>query len=407
MFDRVIPMLPFELSNGICSLNAGEDRFTLSCIMEIDKKGHVKSADICKSVIKVTERMSYNDVYKIITNSDEAVVKRYEKYVSCFKDMEELAHILKDKRQNQGYLNLEIPESKIILDKNGKAIDVKKYEINFANEIIEQFMLTANETIAEKFFWLEAPFIYRVHEAPDLDKIEETNQVLFFGGYRIKASKDNINPKAFADVLNQTNGTSEEKIMSTLILRTLKLARYEAENKGHFGIASKYYCHFTSPIRRYPDLFIHRVISEYLENDYLLSEERIQELNEKAVKYAKISSDAEMLATKVEREAESIKKAEFMADKIGQEFDGIISSLTNFGMFVQLENTVEGLVRFEDMGFDDYFTLDDKRKILVGEQSGKVFKIGKKTRVRVIEANKILRKVSFELVNGKAQPQEL
>jgi ribonuclease R len=351
--------------------------------------------------------MSYNDVYKIITNSDEAVVKRYEKYVSCFKDMEELAHILKDKRQNQGYLNLEIPESKIILDKNGKAIDVKKYEINFANEIIEQFMLTANETIAEKFFWLEAPFIYRVHEAPDLDKIEETNQVLFFGGYRIKASKDNINPKAFADVLNQTNGTSEEKIMSTLILRTLKLARYEAENKGHFGIASKYYCHFTSPIRRYPDLFIHRVISEYLENDYLLSEERIQELNEKAVKYAKISSDAEMLATKVEREAESIKKAEFMADKIGQEFDGIISSLTNFGMFVQLENTVEGLVRFEDMGFDDYFTLDDKRKILVGEQSGKVFKIGKKTRVRVIEANKILRKVSFELVNGKAQPQEL
>ena len=336
MFDRVVPMLPFELSNGICSLNAGEDRFALSCIMEIDSSGNVISSDVCKSVIRVTERMSYTDVYKIITNSDEEIVKKYEKYISCFKDMEELAHILKDRRLKQGYLNLDIPESKIVLDDNGKAIEVKKYELNFANEIIEQFMLTANETVAEKFYWLEAPFIYRVHEEPELEKINEANKFLFNIGYKIKASKDNIRPKVFAEVLEKIKDTEYEKVISTLILRALKIARYEAENKGHFGIASKYYCHFTSPIRRYPDLFIHRIISEYIKNGYHLNEERIQELEGKAIKYAESSSDCEKVATKAEREAEDIKKAEFMEDKIGEEFDGIISSITSFGMFVEI-----------------------------------------------------------------------
>ncbi|MBO5398114.1 MAG: ribonuclease R [Clostridia bacterium] len=398
MFDRVIPMLPFELSNGICSLNAGEDRFALSCIMEIDGNGNVISSDVCKSVIRVTERMSYSDVYKIITNSDKEVVKKYEKYISCFKDMEELAHILKDRRLKQGYLNLDIAESKIVLDKNGKAIEVKKYELNFANEIIEQFMLTANEVIAEKFYWLEAPFIYRVHEEPDLDKINETNKFLFNIGYKIKASKDNIRPKAFSEVLDKIKDTEYEKVISTLILRTLKIARYEAENKGHFGIASNYYCHFTSPIRRYPDLFIHRVISEYIEHGYNLSENRLQELKGKAIKYAETSSDCEKLATKAEREAEDIKKAEFMEDKIGQEFDGIVSSITSFGMFVELESTVEGLIRFENMGANEYYIYDENRKNLVGEKTNRVFKIGDKVKIRVIEANKLIRKIAFELV---------
>ena len=398
MMDRVIPMLPLELSNGICSLNEGEDRYALSCSMEIDKNGNVISSDVYKSVIRVTRRMSYTDVYKIITGQDEEVLKRYEKYITNFKLMEELAHILKDKRLLHGYLNLDIPESKIVLDKNGKVVDVKKYETTFANEIIEQFMLTANETIAEKFYWLEAPFIYRVHEEPDYDKIQETNRFLFNIGQKIKANKDNIKPKAFSDVLEKLKGTEYEKVISTLILRTLKVARYESENKGHFGIASKYYCHFTSPIRRYPDLFIHRVISEYLNNNYNLPEERLEELQEKATKYADSSSNAEKIATKAEREAEDIKKAEYMENKVGEEYDGIVSSITSFGMFVELENTVEGLIKFQDMGGNEYFIYDEVRKMLIGEKTGRMFKIGDKVRIKVIKASKQLKIVDFALV---------
>ena len=313
MLDRVIPMLPVELSNGICSLNAGKDRFALSCLMEINEEGKVVKSDICKSVIRVTQRMSYTDVNKILNNLDEKVVKKYEKYITDFKLMESLAKILKARRLKDGYLNLDIPESKIVLDENGFAIDVKPYETTFANEIIEQFMLTANETVAEKFYWLDAPFIYRVHEEPDYDKIEETNKFLYSIGKKIKVTRNNIYPKAFSDVLDEIKGTEYEKVISTLILRTLKVARYEAENKGHFGIASKYYCHFTSPIRRYPDLFIHRVISNY--NDYIKNN-KIEIMEEKADNYAKISSDREKIATKVERDSEDIKKAEFMQDKV-------------------------------------------------------------------------------------------
>lgn len=400
MFDRVIPMLPFELSNGICSLNAGKDRFALSCTMEINEKGQVISSDVYKSIIKVTERMTYTDVNKIINNQDEKVLKRYSKYIENFKLMKELAHILKDRRLVQGYLNLDIPESKIVLDKNGRAIEVKKYETTFANEIIEQFMLTANETIAEKFYWLESPFIYRVHEEPDYEKIKETNKFLSNIKKKIKVTKDNIKPKAFSDVLEDLKGTEYEKVISTLILRTLKVARYESENKGHFGIASKYYCHFTSPIRRYPDLFIHRVISEYISNNYNLTQERIEKLKIKAEKYAKSSSETEKIATKAEREAENIKKAEYMESKIGEEYTAIVSSITSFGMFAELENTVEGLIRFENMG-NEYFIYDEERKHLIGERTHKIFKIGDKIKIRVIEANKILRRISFELIEDK------
>ena len=400
MFDRVIPMLPFELSNGICSLNAGVDRCTLSVSMEINKKGQVVSSEVYKAIIKVTERMNYTDVNKIITGSDDEVLKRYSKYIDNFKLMEELALILKNRRLKQGYLNLDIPESKIILDKKGKAIDVKKYESTFANEIIEQFMLTANETIAEKFYWLESPFIYRVHEEPDYDKIKETNKFIWNLGYKIKANKDNIHPKAFAEVLDEVKGKQEERVISNLILRTLKVARYESENKGHFGIASKYYCHFTSPIRRYPDLFIHRVISDYLKSNYNIDENKKTDYKAKSEQYAESSSEREKIATKVEREAEDIKKAEYMEDKIGNEYEGIISSITSFGMFVELENTIEGLIRFENMG-DDYYIYDEERKTLIGEHTNKIFKIGDKVKIAVVEANKELRKIAFELLDDE------
>ena len=398
MLGKVIPMLPRELSNGICSLNAGEDRFTLSCSMEINPKGKVVSSEVYKGIINVTERMNYHDVQKIIDGTDKKVLKKYEPYIQNFKDMEELAKILKARRIEEGYLNLDIPESKIDLDENGKVTNISKYEISFANEIIEQFMLSANETIAEKFYWLDAPFIYRVHEEPDLEKVQELNKFLFNFGLKIKANKDHIYPKEFAKVLDEIRGKEEERVISNLILRTLKVARYEEENKGHFGVAGKYYCHFTSPIRRYPDLFIHRIISKYLENSYDVDEKFIEKYKEQAKERAKQSSDREKVATTVEREAEDIKKAEYMEDKIGNEYDGIISSITSFGMFVELENTVEGLIRFENLG-NEYFIYDEERKRLIGEKTNTTYKIGDKVKIRVAKASKLLRQVDFEIVN--------
>ena len=397
MLDRVIPMLPKELSNGICSLNAGEDRFTLSCTMEIDKEGNIISSDIYKAVIKVTERMNYKDVQKIIDGSDEEVLERYKNYIQDFKLMEELAKILKNKRLERGYLNLDLPESKVILDNNGHAVDIKKYELYFSNEIIEQFMLSANETIAERFYWLEAPFIYRVHEEPDIDKVKELNKFLYNFGYKINKSGDKVYPKEFAKVLDSVKGKTEERVVSNLVLRTLKVARYESENDGHFGIASKYYCHFTSPIRRYPDLFIHRIISKYLENNYELSEKQKEKYEKQAEQYAKTSSDREKIATKVERDSIDIKMAEYMQDRIGEEYEGMVSSVTSFGIFVELDNTVEGLIRFENLG-DEYFEYDEEHKQLIGEKTGITYKIGDRVKIKVINANKETRQIDFEKI---------
>ena len=307
MLGRVIPMLPRELSNGICSLNEGEDRYTLSCTMEINSKGNVVSSDVYKAVINVTKRMNYHDVQAILDDSNKEITKKYKDYISNFKLMEELAKILKNKRAEQGYLNLDIPESKIDLDINGRVTNISKYETSFANEIIEQFMLKANETIAEKFFWLDAPFIYRVHEEPDIDKVKELNKFLYNFGLKVKIVNEKVYPTEFAKILEEVKQKDEEKVVSNLILRTLKVARYESENQGHFGIASKYYCHFTSPIRRYPDLFIHRIISNYLENKYNVSDEFKNEYKAKAEQRATSSSDREKIATKVERESEDIK----------------------------------------------------------------------------------------------------
>ena len=397
MLGRVIPMLPRELSNGICSLNQGEDRLTLSCIMEIDNKGNMISSNVCKGVICVTKRMSYKDVQKILDGNDKEILEKYRAYIEDFKLMEELAHILKQRRLENGYLNLDLPETKIELDIDGRVVNIGKYETTFANEIIEHFMLTANETIAEKFYWLQAPFIYRVHEEPDLEKVKELNKFLFNYGLKIKASKDNIYPKEFAKVIDEIKGKEEERVISTLILRTLKLAKYDYENKGHFGIASKFYCHFTSPIRRYPDLFIHRVISKYLENNYVLDDEEYNLLEKQAEDRSVKSSEREKIATEVEREALKMKMAEYMEERIGEEYDAIISSITSFGVFAELENTIEGLIRFENLG-DEYFIYDEERKILIGEVTNKVYKIGDKIKIRVIRASKELKEIDFELV---------
>jgi len=397
MLNRVIPMLPRELSNVICSLNEGEDRYTLSVSMEIDPKGKLIYSDVFKGIINVTRRMSYKDVQSILDNSDNVIVEKYKEYIPDFKLMEELAHILKEKRITKGYLNLDIPESKIILDKDGYAIDVKKYETTFANEIIEQFMLIANETIAEKFYWLKAPFIYRVHEDPDIEKVAELNKLLFNFGYKIHVKEGKIYPAEFAKILKEVEGKPEEKIVSNMILRTLKVAVYDSENKGHFGIASKYYCHFTSPIRRYPDLFIHRIISKYLKNNYTLSEKKVELYSKIAENDAKQSSDREKIATQVERDSIDIKKAEYMSNKIGEEYEGIISGVTQFGVFVELENTVEGLIRFENLG-DEYYEYDPDHKILIGERSKETFKIGDKINIEVIDANKQEKRISFKRI---------
>ena len=396
MLDRVIPMLPKELSNGICSLNHGEDRYAISCIMTIDQNGKVIDSDIRKSIINVTERMNYHDVFDIIQRSNPKVLKKYEKYISHFDTMKELALILKERRNKDGYLSLDIPESKITLDENGYPIDVKAYDTNFANEIIEQFMLTANETVAERFYWLGSPFIYRVHEKPDEDKVSELNKYLYNFGYRIKGKKDDVKPKAFQQVLDAVKGKDEERVVSNLILRTLKVARYEAENKGHFGIASKYYCHFTSPIRRYPDLFIHRIISKYLECDYNLDEKLKSKYSKQSIKYAETSSECEQVATKAERESEDMKKAEYMESKVGEVYEGIISSVTNFGMFVELENTVEGLIRFDSLD-EDYYIYNDSNKSLIGEHTGKVYKLGDKVKIEVLSADKDARRIDFKI----------
>ena len=407
MLNKVIPMLPKELSNGICSLNEGKDRLTLSVMMEIDKDGNVISEDVTKGVINVTKRMSYNGVQNLLdieektkqpTIDEMKLYEEYKPYTEQIKLMAELAHILENKRLKQGYLDLDIPESKITLDKNGHAIDVGKYETKFANNIIEQFMLTANETIAEKFYWLEAPFIYRVHESPDQEKISDLNKMLYNFGYKIKGNKENIHPKAFSDILEKVKGKDEEKVVSNLILRTLKVARYEAENKGHFGIAGKFYCHFTSPIRRYPDLYIHRIISKYIEDNYNI-DKKYEEIEKKlAVKYAETSSEREKTAQKAERDSIDMKKAEYMEDKIGEEYEGIVSGVTEFGLFVELENTVEGLIRFEDLG-NEYFEYDEMHKQLIGEQTRTTYKLGDKIKVQVIDANKTSRRIRFKNVS--------
>lgn len=403
LIDTVIPMLPRELSNGICSLNPNEDRYALSVEMKISKSGEVLESKIFKSVIKSKIQMTYNKVYDILVNN--IVAEGYEPYVETLKLMEKLALILVDKKSKMGAIDFDMPEAKIILDENDAVVDIKLREMTIANKLIEEFMILANEVVAETFNKKELPFIYRIHEKPEVDRIEKLNTMLKNLGYpeidlNVCTKKGKVNGNNLAlqlkNVMNLAKGNENEKLVSLLVLRTMQLAKYSNENIGHFGLASEYYCHFTSPIRRYPDLFIHRVISSYLANE--LDSKMISKYKKQAIKYAETSSEMEQEEEEAERDLYEIKKCEFMQKHVGEIYDGSISGVTSFGIFVELENTVEGLIRLENMK-DDYYVYDENCIRLIGKRTNKIFKLGDKVKVKVVSANKLLRRIDFELID--------
>ena len=392
--DRVVPMLPKKLSNGICSLNPNEDRLTLSCVMKLDKSGNVTDHYLTEGIIRSKERMTYEDVTEILVNKSESLLKQYESISEQLFLMEKLAMILRKKRFSKGSIDFDFPESKIILDENGKAIDVQKYSSTVSNHIIEEFMLITNKTVAEFLFWTNTPFVYRIHEKPTEEKLHNFNDFIGNFGFMIKHNSEDIHPSEFSNILNKIKGTEYERMISTVMLRSLMKAEYSPSNKGHFGLAFDYYCHFTSPIRRYPDLMCHRIIKEFLKGE--ISEKRLNDLKAKCEKTAKASSEAEINAQNAERELEDIKKCEYMQTKIGKRYQGIISSVTNFGIFIELDNTVEGIVKVIDMR-DDYYIYDEKNHSLTGEYSGKTYRIGDSVNILVAGINKDYKEVNFIL----------
>ncbi|MDF2543591.1 MAG: rnr [Herbinix sp.] len=395
LVDRVIPMLPHKLSNGICSLNAGVDRLALSCFMDIDAKGNVIGHRVAETIIKVDRRMTYTSVAKIVEDNDDEEKKEYEELVPMFLLMQELAEILRERRHKRGSINFDFPESKIIVDKKGKPIEVKPYERNKATKIIEEFMLIANETIAEDFFWQEIPFLYRTHENPDEEKIRKLAIFINNFGHSIKIGQEEIHPKELQKLLLKIEDTPEEPIISRLTLRSMKQARYTVANTGHFGLSAKYYCHFTSPIRRYPDLQIHRIIKENLNGK--MGENRINHYDKILPEVADHTSKTERRADESEREVEKLKKVEYMMSHIGETFEGVISGVTSWGLYVELPNTVEGMVRVSEMK-DDYYIYDEEHYQMVGEHTKKTYKLGQKVIVEVMNADKIQRTIDFELV---------
>lgn len=396
LVDRVIPMLPHKLSNGICSLNAGTDRLALSCFMDIDGKGNVIGHEIAETVLCVDRRMTYTSVKKIVEDNDEEEMEEYKEFVPMFQMMLELADILREKRRLRGSIDFDFPESKIYLDKKGHPIEIKPYERNKATKIIEDFMLIANETIAEDFFWQELPFVYRSHENPDSEKIKLLGIFINNFGYSIKVTQDEIHPKELQKLLKKIDNTPEEALISRLTLRSMKRASYTTSSDGHFGLATKYYCHFTSPIRRYPDLQIHRIIKENLRGG--MSEKRITHYNRILNDVARQCSITERRADEAEREVDKLKKVEYMSDYIGERFTGVISGITNWGMYVELPNTVEGMVRVTDMR-DDYYIYDEQTYSLYGEHTRKTYKLGEKVLVEVVSTDKLLRTIDFALVD--------
>ena len=395
--NDVIPMLPKKLSNGICSLNEGVDRLALAIDIKIDPLGEVIDSNIFKAVINVKKRMTYDKVYKVLELEDMEVLKEYAPYEEKLFLMKELALLLNKKRMDKGSIDFDIKETKIILDDERQVVDIKPYDITIANKIIEEFMLCANMQIAEKFYFLDIPFIYRIHEKPDEEKLRDLNEVLSFYNKKIKGLK-NIHPKALSTILNEINNEEEKQVISTFMLRTLKLARYHHECVGHFGLAAKYYCHFTSPIRRYPDLFIHRVISDMIESSYVLDEEKIQKYKTQAVKYAKIASEMEKQATLIERDFDNLYMCMYMSDKYNIEYEGVVSSITSFGMFVRLENTIEGFVSFSNMPSFEYYEYDEKRRILIGRDTGDIYKIGDKVKVVLSRCSIEQKQIDFEVI---------
>lgn len=402
--DRVIPMLPHRLSNGICSLNPKVDRLTMSCEMEFDEDLKVVNHGIFTSVIKTSERMTYTNVRKLLTGEAEPeLVERYAYLMEDFKRMEELAARLRSRRMKRGAIDFDFDESKIIVDADGKPTDIVKRERSVAEMMIEEFMLAANETVAEHFSWMKVPFLYRVHEDPDSEKLMNFMEFVTNFGYAVKGKGNSVHPRALQGLLEDIKGTPEETVVSKVMLRSMKQARYDAQSLGHFGLAAEFYSHFTSPIRRYPDLIIHRVIREVLESG-TLSDTRHEYLASRMSDIAQQSSERERVAVDAERETEALKKAQYMIDKVGEEFEGIISSVTGFGMFVELDNTVEGLIRLSDLT-DDYYNFHERQFALVGERTSKIYRIGDEIKVRVARVNMEEHTIDFELLDMKPRKE--
>ena len=394
LVDRVIPMLPHKLSNGICSLNQGVERLALSCLMTIDDKGDVRDYQIAESVICVDRRMTYTAVKKILEDKDETEMAAYKELVPMFLQREELAGILRKRRHQRGSIDFDFAESKIVLDENGHPTQIKPYERNTATKLIEDFMLIANETVAQHFFWLDIPFVYRTHEKPDPEKIMKLSTFIRNFGYHIKLSGEEVHPKELQKLLGKIEDTDEETLISRLTLRSMKQAKYTVECTGHFGLACQYYCHFTSPIRRYPDLQIHRIIKEQLRGR--LKEERLQHYAEKLPEVAKHSSKMERRAEEAERETDKLKKAEYMEDRIGEVYEGVISGITQWGIYVELPNTIEGLIHVSTLP-GDYFFYDESTYEMVGKETGIVYKLGQKLKIRVRSVDRLLKTIDFEI----------
>ena len=393
--DRVIPMLPHRLSNGICSLNAGVDRLAMSCIMTVDAKGDVIDHEICESVIRVNERMSYTSVKKILEDHDEEETTRYIDLVPMFEEMEQLAGILRNRRHQRGSIDFDFPESKIMLDEEGHPMEIRSYDRNVATKIIEDFMLLANETVAEEYYWREIPFVYRVHETPDEDKIKKLAILINNFGYSLHIS-DEVRPGQIQKLLAKIQGTPQETMISRLALRSMKQARYTPENDGHFGLAACYYTHFTSPIRRYPDLQIHRIIKDDLRGR--MNEKKMEHYQTILPEVTRQASETERRAEEAERETIRLKKAEYMEAHIGEVFEGVISGITNWGIYVELSNTIEGLVHVANM-YDDHYDYYEDRYEMVGEHTGKTYKLGETVYVRVIDADCLTRTIDFEMAD--------
>lgn len=403
LVDRVIPMLPHKLSNGICSLNQGTDRLALSCFMDVDENGNVVGHEIAETLINVDRRMTYTSVKKIVEDHNEEEMKEYEEFVPMFEMMLELADILREKRRKRGSIDFDFPESKIVLDKEGHPIEIKAYERNKATKIIEDFMLLANETVAEDFSWQEIPFVYRTHENPDAERIQQLGIFINNFGYSIKIGQDEIHPKELQKLLKKIEGTPEEALISRLTLRSMKRAKYTTTGSEHFGLAAKYYCHFTSPIRRYPDLQIHRIIKENLRGK--MSEKRLSHYHSILPDVAMQASITERRADDAERDVEKLKKVEYMSKFIGETFEGVISGITNWGMYVELPNTVEGLIRVTELK-DDYYIYNEGNYTMMGEHTRKVFKLGEKVRVEVIATDKLQRTIDFAIAEDPIEEDQ-
>lgn len=395
LVDRVIQMLPHILSNGICSLNEGEDRLALSCIMTINDKGNVVDYKIAETVICVDRRMTYTSVKKILEEQDEEESKKYEEFVPMFQMMEKVAGILREKRKKRGSIDFDFPETKMVLDEQGKPIELKPYDRNVATKIIEDFMLLANETVAEHYFWQEIPFVYRTHEQPDEEKIQKLAIFINNFGHSMHIANNAVRPKEIQKLLAKVEGTNEEALISRLALRSMKQAKYTPENTGHFGLATTYYCHFTSPIRRYPDLQIHRIIKEDLRGR--MNDNRREHYEKILPEVTKQCSERERLAEEAERETIKLKKVEYMEEHIGEVFEGVISSITKWGIYVELPNTIEGLVHVTNM-HDDHYDYIEERFEMVGEHTRKVYKLGQTVYIVATGTDRLQRTIDFEFV---------